>query len=96
MDAAFEAVFHQLGDKAGMINMRVGEKHGMDLGGIAGKGTVIEARFRFGTLEHAAIDHHVSLFGFNHIRGSGDGSGSPVEVKLNAHLSPSVTCWNAG
>ena len=42
-----EAVFHQLGNHAGVIDMGMGEQHGIEAGRIEGKFAVVQFPFGF-------------------------------------------------
>ncbi len=47
---------HQLRQQAAVVDMGVGQQHGVDVGGPERKGAVVQLLQRLVALEHAAVD----------------------------------------
>jgi hypothetical protein len=56
MNPVAEPVFHQFGYQPGMVDVGVGQEHGVDRRRLEGKGAGIESALGLRSLEHAAVD----------------------------------------
>ena len=51
-----KAVAHELGQQAAVVDMCVGQQHGVNVGGAKRKGAVVQCLQRFRALKQAAVD----------------------------------------
>ena len=74
MDAAGESAAHEFGQQAAMIDMSVGQQHGVNIGGAKRKGPVIQFFQGFLSLKQPAIDQKASGPRLKEITGARDGA----------------------
>ena len=67
-----------------MVDVGVGEDHGVDLGGIEPEGLVDLVGFLAAALEHAAIEKNAGIVEFEEVLGTGDLVGAAEEMPLHA------------
>ncbi len=84
-DAAGKAVAHQLRQQAAVVDMGMGQEHGVDVGGAKRKRPVVQLLQGFRSLKQAAIDQEASGAGLEQIAGARHGAGRAEEPDRDAH-----------
>jgi len=85
-DRSLEALLHQLGDEARVIDVGMGQQDEVDLGRIEGKGAVVQFLQGLGALEHAAVDKELAALGLHPVAGAGDRAGRPAETQQHVAI----------
>ena len=80
-DRAVEALAHQEGKPAGVVDVRVAQHHGVDSPGIHRQVHVLGARFGASPLEEAGVEQHPRPGGLEQVHRAGDLAGGAVECE---------------
>ncbi len=88
VDGPVEALGHDVGDEAAVIQVRVGQDDGVEARRVVGQWHVVAHHLLRAALEHPAIDEHPGTFGGQQELRSGDGVGRPKEVDFHAPILP--------
>jgi hypothetical protein len=70
---------HELGQQAGMVEMRVRHDHGVERARVEGEGALVQALDLRRSLEQAAFEQHPGLGGLDQVAGTGDLAGAAEE-----------------
>ena len=73
-------------DQAAVVEMGVGEEHGVEVRRVVGERDAIADRLIGASLEEAAIDEHPGAVGDEEELGAGHGGGSAEEVDLHRRI----------
>ncbi len=95
-DRSAEPVPHQRGNVAGVVQVRVGQNHGVDRVRGDGEGRAVAFAAAFVALEEPAVHQHPFPPGVEQVPGAGDGVGGSEETEgglLVFHGVP-VPAWN--
>ena len=90
-----KAVAHQLRQQAAVVDMGMGQQHGVDVGGAKRKGAVVQFLQGLLSLKQAAVDQEASGSGFEEIAGARHGAGRAAKSDRHAHRDVSGTVANA-
>jgi hypothetical protein len=74
-----------------MIDMRVCQKHEIELGGVEREGSPVEGLFLLAALMHPAIDKETDVSYLDHIARAGDLASGPTDFKEHSSSSDSET-----
>ncbi len=88
-DRAAKAAACELGYEAAVVDMRVRQQHGIDVGGDERKLAVVQLLQRFRPLEQSAVDQQTSGRGLEQVTRAGHGAGRPAKAKGDTHAAPS-------
>ena len=78
------ALLDEGGDVAAVVDVSVGEDHGVDLGGIEPEGLVDLVGFLAAALKHAAIEENAGIVEFKEVFGAGDLVRAAEKMPLHA------------
>ena len=84
VDGVAVALLGQRGDVAAVVDVGVGEHHGIHRGGIEAEGLVDGFGFLAAALEQAAIEEDARGAEFQEVFGAGDGVGAAEKMPLHA------------
>ena len=87
VDRAGEARLHEFGQEAGVIDVGMGQKDGVDLPGIEREGFVVQGLEGLRTLEHPAVHQHPEAGAAELGAGTGDATGGAVEKQIKRHVA---------
>ena len=80
-----KSVAHQLRQQAAVVDMGMGQKHGVDIGGTKRKGAVVQLLQGLLSLKQAAIDQEAPGSGLEEIAGARHGAGRAAKPDGDAH-----------
>ena len=84
-DAAGKSAAHQLGQQAAMIDMGMGQQHGVDIGGAKRKGAVVQFFQGLLSLKQPAIDQKTASACLKEIAGARNGARCAAKPDGDAH-----------
>ena len=90
-DRPAESLLDQLRQQAGVIDMRVGQKHEVDLRRIEGEGAVVELPDRLRPLEQSAVHQELTARMRDPVAGAGDRAGRAAENQIHSHVMSSCS-----
>ena len=84
-DAAGKSAAHELWQQAAMIDMGMGQQHGVDIGGTKRKGAVVQFLQRLLSLKQTAIDQETPSAHLKEVAGARDGARCAAKPDGDAH-----------
>ena len=84
-DPAGESLAHELRQQAAVIDMRMGQQHGIDVGGAERKCAIVQRLQRLRSLKQPAVDEETSGPGLEQMARAGHGAGRAAEPQGDAH-----------